>query len=347
MKTNAIADLNPIYARNLLILSAVIAGKAIVSLALSALVGNIMAVDIIASAVLVAVVLLLVRSNVLRSSSSETDDDTAPLFGKDILSSLRAVAIPLAGCLVCQCSLGIGWAAMIFEHYSMVLQTRDSFLCVCAGALLCALCLVMVRTHIRSIVNFRYYAILACLLLLVVPWVSADLSGEARTVSTALPWGFSSSFLSAIVIMDLVSIRRKAFYAVGLLIVILNVAVWLASGFSFVVLGDEVANALWRISLIALIALSALEILREYRLLEKRLAETSSGKLDGEKLSQFKLTNRESEVLDLLIQGRRASWIAQKLYISDNTARAHVKHIYQKLGVHTREELLDFIESLD
>ena len=93
--------------------------------------------------------------------------------------------------------------------------------------------------------------------------------------------------------------------------------------------------------------MSALEILREYRLLEKRLAETSSGKLDGEKLSQFKLTNRESEVLDLLIQGRRASWIAQKLYISDNTARAHVKHIYQKLGVHTREELLDFIESLD
>ena len=109
---------------------------------------------------------------------------------------------------------------------------------------------------------------------------------------------------------------------------ILNLALWLASGFSFVVLGDEVANALWRISLIALIALSALEILREYRLLEKRLAETSSGKLDGEKLSQFKLTNRESEVLD-------------------NTARAHVKHIYQKLGVHTREELLDFIESLD
>ena len=174
-----------------MILGAVIAGKAIVSLALSALVGNIMAVDIIASAVLVAVVLLLVRSSVLRSSSSETDDDTAPLFGKDILSSLRAVAIPLAGCLVCQCSLGIGWAAMIFEHYSMVLQTRDSFLCVCAGALLCALCLVMVRTHIRSIVNFRYYAILACLLLLVVPWVSADLSGEAppRTGKHGSPLG--------------------------------------------------------------------------------------------------------------------------------------------------------------
>lgn len=121
MKTNAIADLNPIYARNLLILGAVIAGKAIVSLALSALVGNIMAVDIIASAVLVAVVLLLVRSNVLRSSSSETDDDTAPLFGKDILSSLRAVAIPLAGCLVCQCSLGIGWAAMIFFRTMLLL----------------------------------------------------------------------------------------------------------------------------------------------------------------------------------------------------------------------------------
>lgn len=347
MKTNAATDPNPIYARNLLALAAVIAGKAVLSLALFAFLTSIMAIDNIASTVLVIVVLLLVRGNVLSSSSSETDDDSVSLSCKEISSALKIVAVPLAGCLLCQCSLGIGWAAMIFGHYSMVLQTRDSFLCVCVGALLCALCLVLVRKHIRSIVNFRYYAILACLLLLVVPWVSADLSGEARTVSTALPWGFSSSFLSAIVIMDLVSVRRGAFYAVGFLIVVFNVVVWLASGVAFVILGDEVANALWRISLIALIALSALEILRDYRHLEKRLAETSSGKLDGEKLVRFKLTNRESEVLDLLVQGRRASWIAQKLYISDNTARAHVKHIYQKLGVHTREELLDFIESLD
>ena len=194
--------------------------------------------------------------------------------------------------------------------------------------------------------NFRYYAILACLLLLVVPWIGADLSGEAQVISTATPWGFSESLLSVIVIVDLVGVGRRTFYVTGLVVIAFNVLAWFASGACLVLFGDEVANVLWRSSLIVLIALSALEILRDYRLLEKRLDETSSRKVTDEQLVEYRLTNREKEVLLFLVQGRRAAWIAQKLYISDNTARAHVKHIYQKLGVHSREELLDFIESL-
>lgn len=105
-----------------MILSWVIAGKAILSLALFVFVENIMVVGITASAALVIAVILLMRGNVLRSSSDEENDD-APLLHGDILSVFKAIAIPLAGCLVCQCSLGIGWAAMILEHYSVVLQT--------------------------------------------------------------------------------------------------------------------------------------------------------------------------------------------------------------------------------
>jgi ATP/maltotriose-dependent transcriptional regulator MalT len=50
------------------------------------------------------------------------------------------------------------------------------------------------------------------------------------------------------------------------------------------------------------------------------------------------LSERESEVLDLLSQGLRSREIAQVLYISDVTVKAHVRHIFEKLGAHTRAE---------
>jgi DNA-binding NarL/FixJ family response regulator len=50
------------------------------------------------------------------------------------------------------------------------------------------------------------------------------------------------------------------------------------------------------------------------------------------------LTPRESEVHDLLAQGLTNEEIAKLLYISLSTAKVHVKHIYEKLGVRSRLE---------
>jgi len=51
-----------------------------------------------------------------------------------------------------------------------------------------------------------------------------------------------------------------------------------------------------------------------------------------------KLTPRESEVHELLSQGLTNEEIAKALYISLSTAKVHVKHIYEKLGVRSRLE---------
>lgn len=56
------------------------------------------------------------------------------------------------------------------------------------------------------------------------------------------------------------------------------------------------------------------------------------------------LTPRESEVLVLLGQGRTARGISERLYVSENTVKYHIKSIYQKLGVHARGEVIDLIE---
>ncbi len=53
------------------------------------------------------------------------------------------------------------------------------------------------------------------------------------------------------------------------------------------------------------------------------------------------LTERELEVLHLLVKGYSAGDIAKDLVISVNTAKAHIKNIYQKLDAHTRKEVIE------
>ena len=59
------------------------------------------------------------------------------------------------------------------------------------------------------------------------------------------------------------------------------------------------------------------------------------------------LTSRETEILELLARGRSKAYIADAFIISENTVRTHVKHLYAKLDVHTRQELLDRVESAE
>ena len=50
------------------------------------------------------------------------------------------------------------------------------------------------------------------------------------------------------------------------------------------------------------------------------------------------LTDREVDVLKSIGQGLGNSEIAEKLYISKNTVKTHVSHVFQKLNVNTRTE---------
>jgi ATP/maltotriose-dependent transcriptional regulator MalT len=50
------------------------------------------------------------------------------------------------------------------------------------------------------------------------------------------------------------------------------------------------------------------------------------------------LSPREREVYELIVQGRSNREIATTLFISESTAKVHVRHIFDKLGVHTRAE---------
>nr|WP_207668180.1 helix-turn-helix transcriptional regulator [Adlercreutzia caecimuris] len=55
------------------------------------------------------------------------------------------------------------------------------------------------------------------------------------------------------------------------------------------------------------------------------------------------LTAREQEIVMMFASGRSATYIAETLFISISTVRTHLMHSYEKLGVHSRQELINVL----
>jgi DNA-binding CsgD family transcriptional regulator len=57
------------------------------------------------------------------------------------------------------------------------------------------------------------------------------------------------------------------------------------------------------------------------------------------------LSPRESEIVQLLMEGRRVSSIAKSLCISPHTVRSHLQSTYRKLEVGSQAELIDKLKA--
>lgn len=62
---------------------------------------------------------------------------------------------------------------------------------------------------------------------------------------------------------------------------------------------------------------------------------------------RYGLSDREKEVVVLYAQGRNRAFIASTLFISENTVRDHIKHVYRKIRIHNKQELIDAIQEVD
>lgn len=59
---------------------------------------------------------------------------------------------------------------------------------------------------------------------------------------------------------------------------------------------------------------------------------------------QFLLSEREIEVLALYAAGLTQRRVAESLHISQTTAHTHIGRIYTKTGLHSRQEIIDYLE---
>ena len=63
--------------------------------------------------------------------------------------------------------------------------------------------------------------------------------------------------------------------------------------------------------------------------------------------AEHDITGRSLEVLVLLAKGNSAARIEQELYMSKGTVNTHTRRLYQKLGVHKRQELIDMVDAVE
>lgn len=61
----------------------------------------------------------------------------------------------------------------------------------------------------------------------------------------------------------------------------------------------------------------------------------------------YLLSRRENEVMYYLARGYKSSFIQQQLYISEGTAKTHIRHIYRKLNIHSQQELIHLIDEVE
>lgn len=62
---------------------------------------------------------------------------------------------------------------------------------------------------------------------------------------------------------------------------------------------------------------------------------------------QFKLSERETQIVDAIARGNTVAAIAVQFSISENTVRTHTKRLYNKLGIHKKQELLETLSHYD
>lgn len=70
--------------------------------------------------------------------------------------------------------------------------------------------------------------------------------------------------------------------------------------------------------------------------------ETADGKA-ARLFEEAGITEREQEVLRLIAEGNSYKATADQLHITEGTVQSHIKRIYGKLNVHSRQELIDLL----
>lgn len=164
--------------------------------------------------------------------------------------------------------------------------------------------------------------------------------------------GFGVDFL---VILYFALIANRGYMAtstafiVGESLVELGFALGYALGFLASTATDASLLPLWIALALGCMALLLMRLLGQQSNIEF-LSMTSrlgmSSKENADRIAKsFALSKRETEVLSYLAQGRTVVYISDALFISTNTVDTHVKHIYAKLGIHSKQELIDMVSS--
>ncbi len=131
-------------------------------------------------------------------------------------------------------------------------------------------------------------------------------------------------------------------------------SIWLQAVHNgFVITSDLKTWALLVLGLALAALLTGLSYSYQHALLTSRSTELSKNKtltsqqqrdfaVDALSL-RFGLSDREREILSSLSMGYSTARIAEQLFIAPNTVGTHVRSIYKKIGIHSKQEAIDVV----
>lgn len=283
--------------------------------------------------------------NEVGETGNAASDSRAAVSWKTLRSMLAGLAEPLIGLFLFSLIFSTLGDHRVYLYYlSFLLGTLASGLCIVP--------LLLVSSR-RPLLNLIYQVILPLLglvLIVVALVVPADFQGAVSRSGFMLFFAFASMLFCASVVgyatagefpARLILGTSMGAYGLG---GIVGTAIVMGGGRT-----DLITSIFLALTCIYIVALalrpSVLAWLGKGSLGFGAAAATADEEQRHESsvdvlASRCGLTEREREILGHVAAGHSSSHVARVLFISESTVRGHVHHIYQKLGVSSREELI-------
>lgn len=307
--------------------------------------------SVVALTAAAALCFLAVRRSPSDSSCEEGREHTDPLKTR-FVSALKMLWLPISGAMLSSFIFGLTWdpvASGEAWQASLPLYEECTFLAPCIGSLVVA---AMASRSPSSAILAMQGVLLPCAVatILVLPALGIDvvwmqslfqiLQAAGFSVIVLVTWISLAAAVRAVRLEAVVSCSFAAFAVATMAGMGLIHMIGLA--------GKDLCLLLLTVYMALIAIWYALEAKREKnaRVIDDLRPGAYISRRCDELEEGFGISQREKEVLYFLARGYNHAYIGRKLFISENTVRTHVRHIYAKLGVNSREGLLDFIDGV-
>ena len=308
--------------------------KSVITLACGSLMGVPFVVAV--GVLLVGAVALLLRARG-RAWLDSSEDDAAPATFKAYRQGAMGIADALVVSIVLEATVSI------LNGFFLGVATDGSGIISAVGAISAALVFCFVVVVVARAVDVERVVLLP---LTLGRWASQALQGLLVLVYEFISFSALYFILCQIQRKKLKTYVLFAFATacIRLSQLLFGMAGYWLGGAS----GSEAEGLYWIVTIAAVYGLSMLLLYltrRRPSTDEKRVivvTEEDRFAARAEELAaEYRITARESEIMLQLARGRSAAFIADELVCSPATVRTHMKNIYAKLGVHSKQELID------
>ncbi len=253
------------------------------------------------------------------------------------------ILLPLGGCALSFILIGFVWgSSLIGKDVASLSSFASNQTANIIGILIISF--AFARSDSPQILVKTYTLIGAALLLL--GWLFFMIPFPLSLHASSFVTGIGDAFFNIILWASLCTITKRASgdLSAASLVNATFIALFMLCMFISSLLGKDFAQHIPPIAtVIYLVAFALFEIKHNKKQYAQNIG--SYEKVSQQIARDYSLTERETETLSLLSRGRSSSYIADQLTISPHTAKTYTKRIYEKLGVHSKEELLTFVDT--